>query len=196
MKTIHYIIAHPEPESLNYAMMHAAIDHLKQKHNVVVTDIYELIKQQHPAVQPYASTRSDADQLKIKAEQQKIKDSDYTIVQFPLYWFSLPGALKTYWEQVLEPGFAYPGKFENSPLHDGRKLLLALTTQSTAKDFSHQGPNGPMADILVPIKVAFRFVGYDIAEPFIAYNVTDQSHKDNEQMIAKYVAHVQAMLAV
>lgn len=189
MAKIHIIIAHPSSDSYNYALLNAATCALSSAHTVTVTDIYQYLASGHAAVQPYGSKRDEAMALQIHQEQKIIADSELTIIQFPLYWFSFPGLLKNYWEQVLEPGFAYPGKFENSPLNDGRKLMFSITTQSTAEDFTDQGLCGSMHNILYPMTVAFRFVGFSILEPFVAYNVTDQKQEDLQrglQEFAKY----------
>lgn len=171
MSNIHLIIAHPKPNSFNYAMKEVALNTLGKKHTFIISDIYEMFRLNHPAVAPFGQKRSAADQKLIKEEQDKISASELTIIQFPLYWFSFPGLLKNYWDQVLEPGFAYPGKFTNSPLNNGRKVLLSTTTQSTEQDFSQKGCNGPIKSILYPLTVAFRFVGFNILEPFVVYNI-------------------------
>jgi NAD(P)H dehydrogenase (quinone) len=188
MSNAHLLIAHPEPSSLNYALQSAISSTLqKNKCSVELTDVYALWRENHPATRPYGLPRSEEDVQKIKQQQQIILNSDLTIIQFPLYWFSVPGLLKLYWEQVLEPGFAYPGKFKQSPLNTGRKILFSITTQSSEQDFSAEGVNGSIQSILYPLTVAFRFVGFNILNPFIAYNVTDK----DEQSIKNIIKNLQ-----
>ena len=171
MTKIHLITAHPRKNAFNYAMSDCAHRTLQSDHHIVTTDIYDLMHKHHPAVLAYGSKRSDDEQKLIAMEQEKIKNSSLTIMQFPLYWFSMPGLLKNYWDQILEPGFAYPGKFSQSPLNTGRSILLSITTQSTESDYSALGCNGDILKILYPITVAFRFVGFNILKPFIVYNL-------------------------
>lgn len=191
MKNIHLIIAHPNIESLNYALYHQAKDIVQRRQGVLCTsDLYSMLEENHPATVHYGLMQSDKENVLIKTEQQKIKEAQLTIIQFPLYWFAFPGLLKTYWERVLTPGFAYPGKFKESPLYDGRKLLLSITTQSMAQDFSPEGLNGEIEKILYPILTAFRFVGYHILKPFVAFGVHDQAQ---DQLVETLASHAQCI---
>ena len=190
MTSVHLITAHPRNDSFNYAMRNVARDELTSRHSIVTTDVYDLYQNKHPAVMPYGLSRPATEQALIHKEQEKIKKSDLTILQFPLYWFSMPGILKNYWDQVLEPGFAYPGKFTNSPLNDGRKILFSITTQSTQSDYSEGGCNGDLLTILHPLTVAFRFVGFTILKPFIVYNV----HAAEPDYLGKELQRYQAYL--
>ena len=158
MKNIHYIIAHPNKDSLNFAMMHHTTKALhSMKAAVTITDLYRMYRDQHPSTKPYGSTRTAQEAALIREQQNIIKESNLTIIQLPLYWFSFPSVLHAYWEQVLEPGFAYPGKFNQSPLHDGRQIIFNITTQSQLKDYSESGKIGDIKNILHPLFVMFSF---------------------------------------
>jgi NAD(P)H dehydrogenase (quinone) len=186
MANIHIIIAHPNLNSLNYAMKDAAISALNDSHTIVTSDLYAMHRNNHPAILPYDPARQGQSMNRLAHEQNIIKNSQLTIIQFPLYWFSYPGLLKNYWDQILTPGFAYPGKFNGSPLNDGRRVLLSLTTQSTEQDYSDEGCNGPIKDILYPMTVALRFAGFNILEPFVTYNVHDSQHEQLNRVITNY----------
>ena len=133
MNNIHWVIAHPQTTSLNYAMKEAWINACSPGHHVSVTDLYEWHRCGHPAIQPYEPTLDDNARGLIEKEQQRIAVSDLLILQFPMYWFSVPGLMKNYIDQVFRPGFSYPGKFSQSPLHNGRQVLFSVTTQSDKK---------------------------------------------------------------
>ncbi|MCV5371612.1 NAD(P)H-dependent oxidoreductase, partial [Escherichia coli] len=45
--------------------------------------------------------------INIDREQQRLREHDVVIFQFPLYWYSTPAILKEWQDLVLEYGFAY-----------------------------------------------------------------------------------------
>ena len=193
MKATHIIVAHPKQDSFNMAMVATARKALHNKNKTPLeTDVYQLAKENSNVTGVYGLTRGN--DLSIAHEQEKFKTSELTILQFPLYWFGMPGVLKNYIDQLFQPGFAYePGKFDTSPLADGRKLLISVTTQSTREDFSETGANGPIDKILHPIHIAFRFAGYKILPPFVAYNIADKSAYERKAVLVEYSRYIQSI---
>ncbi len=191
-KTAHLIIAHPNPRSLNYALKNIIEKILRESgYSVHLSDIYEMEKQGHSAVKPYGSLQSEKDKELIKQEQQKIKQSLLTIIQFPLYWFTFPGLLKNYFETVWELGFAFgPGKFKESPLYDGRKVLFSITTQSKETDYSDSGLNGDISRTLFPMETAFKFVGFQILPAFVGYGVMNKSVEELQKLKNDLEKHI------
>ena len=172
MNNIHLVIAHPNPEStsLNHAIKQQWVNDFSEDHDVSVTDLYEWHRCAHPAVQPYEPNLPAEANVLIGAEQLRIEKSELLILQFPMYWFSVPGLMKNYIDQVFRPGFAYPGKFSQSPLHNGRQVLFSITTQSDEAAFSAQGPNGSVLDNLFHLATAFRFMGFRIRQPLVLFD--------------------------
>ncbi|MDY6321616.1 MAG: NAD(P)H-dependent oxidoreductase [Succinivibrio sp.] len=60
----------------------------------------------------------------VKAEQQALVNADIVIIQFPVYWYSVPALLKKWAEDVLEHGFAYGTGGDK--LH-GKDFILSCT---------------------------------------------------------------------
>ena len=198
MQHVHLILARPQGDSLNRhlgSVVSEIVTELGSSHTTLFqTDIYALYEAQHPTILPHGAALDEAQKTLVEEEQAKIKAASLMIIQFPLYWFSFPGLLKNYWDQVLTPGFAYPGKFEESPLADGRRVLLSTTTQSLESDFSEQGSNGPIDAILHPLTVAFRFVGYKILKPHAIYGVHNQSEAQISEAITTYRTDLKALI--
>ncbi|MER5916667.1 NAD(P)H-dependent oxidoreductase [Streptomyces sp. NPDC001982] len=46
-------------------------------------------------------------QINVAAEQHLVCDHAVLVLQFPLYWYSMPGFLKQWLDDVMLPGFAY-----------------------------------------------------------------------------------------
>ena len=59
--------------------------------------------------------------IDIEREQENLRASDVILLQFPIYWYSMPAILKKWFEDVLAYGFAY-GEGGEGLL--GKKLLI------------------------------------------------------------------------
>ncbi|MCV5747032.1 NAD(P)H-dependent oxidoreductase, partial [Escherichia coli] len=62
--------------------------------------------------------------INIDREQQRLREHDVVIFQFPLYWYSTPAILKEWQDLVLEYGFAYGT--EGTELQ-GKTMLCVLS---------------------------------------------------------------------
>lgn len=193
---VHLIIAHPNKNSFNYALAELAQFHLQQNHfDVITTDIYDLYQQHHAATSPFQFSRSKTERNQIEEEQEKIKSTQLTLVQFPLYWYSVPGLLKNYMDTVWELNFAFipPDEvFHRSPLADGRKVMLSLSTQTPKEKYDPKEIRGPIETILHPIELAFKFIGYDILPAFVTYNIEGKSPESLAPEKERFIQHLSA----
>lgn len=190
------VYAHPEPRSLNGSLKDFAVRHLEAAgHAVQVSDLYAMQwkaaidaednTERQPGVrfdpaldsqQAYANGTQSAD---IAAEQAKLQWADAVILQFPLWWFSMPAILKGWVERVYAYGFAY-GVGEHSDQHwgdrygegtlAGKRAMLMVTTGGWESHYSPRGINGAIDDILFPIHHGILFYpGFEVLPPFVLY---------------------------
>src|SRR3982074_1426732 len=118
------VFAHPEPRSLNGALRDVAIRELEaQGHEVLTSDLYatswksEVDRADFPSLAPDARFKpaaasgeafaADALTEDVRAEQEKLLWADALILQFPLWWFSLPAILNCWFDRVYAYGFAH-----------------------------------------------------------------------------------------
>jgi NAD(P)H dehydrogenase (quinone) len=202
------IHAHPEPLSLNGALKHFMVERLQAAgHTVQVSDLYAM--RWKPAIDagdsldgaagerflPDADSRRAFDNGRqspdIAAEQAKLQWADAVIIQFPLWWFSMPAILKGWFERVYANGFAY-GVGEHSDHHwgdrygegklAGKRAMLVVTTGGWESHYSPRGVNGPIGDILFPIHHGMLwYPGFDVLPPFVSYRV----HGMDDERFAK-----------
>ena len=113
MKKILMLLGHPHPEKsyANTAIMEAFMKQLdeKKKKNVEIRNLIAL----------YPDYRID-----VKAEQEALLRAEVIVLQFPFYWYSVPGIMKLWIDDVLEYGFAYGSSGDK--LH-GKHFLLSFT---------------------------------------------------------------------
>jgi NAD(P)H dehydrogenase (quinone) len=192
------VFAHPEPRSLNGALRDIAVEELlAQGHDVRVSDLYvnhwksEVDRADFPALPPderlapvVASKYGfEGNSLTedVKAEIDKLLWADVLILQFPLWWFSMPAILKGWVDRVFAYGFAYGvGEHSDERWGDrygegtlaGKRAMLIVTAGGWAEHYAPRGVNGPIEDLLFPINHGILYYpGYDVLPPFVVYRV-------------------------
>ena len=192
------VFAHPETRSLNGALRDVAISELKAGgHEVRISDLYadgwksEVDREDFLQLAPgarlnvaAASGEAFSSQVltdDVKAEQQKLLWADAVILQFPLWWFTMPAILKGWVDRVYSYGFTY-GVGEHSDkrwgnrygegVFAGKRAMLIVTTGGWEEHYSARGINGPIDDLLFPINHGILFYpGFDVLPPFVAHRV-------------------------
>ncbi|HLO84651.1 MAG TPA: NAD(P)H-dependent oxidoreductase [Nostocaceae cyanobacterium] len=197
--------AHAEPQSFNGALTrHAQEVLIAAGHEVIVSDLYAMqfnpvsdrrnfttvknanyFKQQ---VEEMYATEIDGFAPDIKAELEKLDWCDVLIFQFPLWWFGLPAILKGWVDKVFAMGKVYGGgKWYDNGVFKGKKAMLSLTTGGGGNMYQENSLNGEINSILFPINHGiFKFVGFDVLPPFIAYAVTRISDEQRQTYLAEY----------
>lgn len=207
--------AHAEPKSFNGALTRQAQTVLEAAgHEVKISDLYAMKFDPVSDRRNFTSTK-DPDYYRqqteeayanevngfapdILAELEKLDWCDVLIFQFPFWWFSIPAILKGWVDRVFALGRAYGGgKWYDNGVFQGKKAMLSLTTgggEGAEFMYSETGLNGNIHNILFPINHGiFRYVGFDVLPPFIAWGV---SRASDEQRQAYLEAYQQRLLAI
>lgn len=190
-KKVLVVTAHPEPRSLNSALTSFAVGRLRAAgHEVKLTDLYgEKWKAAvdaddfpgHAAGRRLdvlavsgEATLAGALSADIAAEQEKLRWADAVILQFPMWWFSVPAVMKGWIDRVFTFEFAHgpsvPPPYSEGAL-GGKRALLSVTIGARESSFSDRGIHGPLADVLFPLQHGlFWFTGMTPLEPFALYD--------------------------
>ncbi|MER6996168.1 NAD(P)H-dependent oxidoreductase [Streptomyces sp. NPDC000410] len=193
-KKILVVSAHPEPRSLNAALTTFAVEHLRAAgHDVRVSDLYAMkwkatvdaddfpdhVADRRLKVMDVSERATLAGRLSpdVAAEQEKVRWSDAVILQFPMWWFSVPAILKGWIDRVFTSGFGY-GKAVPPPYSEGalagRRALVSVTAGAREWSFSDRGIHGRLTDVLHPVQHGlFWFTGMAPLEPFAVYDAND-----------------------
>ncbi|ONI82624.1 NAD(P)H dehydrogenase [Saccharothrix sp. ALI-22-I] len=189
-KKILIVSAHPEPRSLNSTMTSFAVEQLRAAgHEVRVSDLYAMKWKaavdaddfpDHTADQPLdvlaaheQATLAGRLTPDVASEQEKVRWSDAVILQFPMWWFSMPAILKGWIDRVFTNGFAHgpavPPPYSEGAL-GGRRALVSVTIGARESSFSDRGIHGRLADVLFPVQHGLLwFTGMAPLEPFAMY---------------------------
>lgn len=198
------VYAHPEPKSLNGALKDFTVRRLEAAgHTVRVSDLYAMrwkatldaddtLQQKdserfHPEIDSKHAFENGLQAPDIALEQDKLRWADAVILQFPLWWFSMPAILKGWVERVYAYGFGY-GVGEHSDMRwgnrygegtlAGKRAMLIVTAGGWEPHYSARGINGPIDDLLFPIQHGILYYpGFDVLPPFVVYRTgrTDET---------------------
>ncbi len=142
MMNILLVYAHPEAQSLNGSLKNFTVKHLQDAgHQVQVSNLYAMkwkasldgddrtdwdsANRFSPVLDSRIALEQGTQSADIALEQEKLLWADTVILQFPLWWFSMPAILKGWVERVYAYGFAY-GVGEHSDTHWGIVMAKVL----------------------------------------------------------------------
>ncbi|WP_029008657.1 NAD(P)H-dependent oxidoreductase [Azospirillum halopraeferens] len=190
------LYAHPEPQSLNGSLKDFAVATLTDLgHSVAVSDLYamgwkatadgdDFPVRQNPDRLHYPRESASAytggtQPAAITAEQNKLLWADAVILQFPLWWYSMPAIMKGWFERVYAYGFAYGvGEHGGERWGDrfgegtllGRRALVSTTIGGREPQYTRGGVNGSLFDVLWPIQHGtLYYPGMAVLDPFVVY---------------------------
>ncbi|WP_236186628.1 NAD(P)H-dependent oxidoreductase [Pseudomonas protegens] len=202
--------AHPEPQSFTAALRDQARSTLEaQGHQVQVSDLYamnwnpvasaaDFASRDNPDYLVYAleqrlGVKNQSIALDIQAELDKLLWADLLILNFPVFWFSVPAMLKGWIDRVLVSGVCYGGKrFYDQGGLAGKKALVTLTLGGREHMFGEGAIHGPLQDMLRPLlRGTLAYVGYDVLDPFVAWHVPYISQEAREAFLHSYHQRLQ-----
>lgn len=121
--------------------------------------------------------------INIESEITFLKKADKIVLQFPLFWFSIPALLKTWQDEVL----TYIHYGENPKLLSNKKLSIITTAGGDEK--SYDGHHGYTIDaLLLPVYHAFSYSCCEVNNK--AYCIYKAN--TNNLSIDEYLAKLQA----
>ena len=160
------VSAHPEPQSFNVAMRDQTAAFFRDAgDDVVVSDLYAMNFNPVTSAADFGE-RKNADYLvyalkqrhgvksqsiapDIAAELEKLFWCDLLVLNFPLFWFSVPAILKDWIDRVFVSGSTYGGKrfYENGGLAR-RRAIVNVSLSGREHMFGEQTIHGPLDDML------------------------------------------------
>jgi len=201
--------AHPEPRSFGAALRDRGVQALQDAgHTVQVSDLYamgfdpvaraeDFTQRRFPQVLQYDREQKHASQHRafipeIQAEIDKLLWCELLLLQFPLWWFSVPAIMKGWLDRVLVNGVAYGAgrRLENGGLR-GRSAMLALTTGCYPEMMAPDGLLGDMNVILWPLQFGtFAYTGMRVLPPFTAWAIQYSTPEQRARYLDDYAAHL------
>lgn len=136
--------------------------------------------QVHDLVALYPDSRID-----VPFEQAAITAADQIVLQYPTHWYSVPGVLKQWLDDVLVRGWAYgtgaPGALA------GKTLRVVTSTGGTAEAYARDGFHGwPFDEVLIPVQATAKRLGMQWAEPIVVHGARDRTDAELAAVAEQY----------
>jgi glutathione-regulated potassium-efflux system ancillary protein KefG len=139
-------------------------------------------------VRDLAAVRGEAG-FDASVEQALLLEHDRIVLQFPWYWYSVPGILKEWMDQVLTYGFAYGSNGDK--LH-GKTLQVVTSTGGPGESYQPGGYNRfTMTELMRPLDATAHLCGMPLAEPLVVHGV----HGVDDAALEGYAAAYRSLLA-
>lgn len=202
--------AHPEPQSFCAAMKDLAVTTLQQAgHSVQVSDLYAMNWNPLASAADFQQ-RSNPDYLVYALEQRyahgrqalaadiageldKLLWADVLILNFPLFWCSVPAILKGWIDRVLVSGVCYGGlRFYDRGGLAGKRALLSFSLGGQAHMFADEDAvHGDWEPMLRPLqRGTLAYAGFAVLPPFAAYHVPYISQQAREEILEQYADYL------
>ncbi|GAA0621956.1 NAD(P)H-dependent oxidoreductase [Kutzneria viridogrisea] len=115
--------------------------------------------------------------IDVRREQRLLTEHDRVVLQFPFFWYSVPGLLKQWIDEVFLRGWAYGTG--GTALH-GKTLQVVTSTGGSDEDYTPEGRHGVTMDTLwQPLRATAKLTGLHFAEPLVLHAVRTV---DDEQL--------------
>jgi putative NADPH-quinone reductase len=114
----------------------------------------------------------------VKAEQDKLVAADIIVLQFPLYWYSMPGLMHRWMEYVFVHGFSHGSK---GKALQGKTLVASFTTGAPAVAYTKTGPTKhTLEELMIPLEctcalTSMHYGGY-VATTGVSYALRTEAH--------------------
>lgn len=197
--------AHPEPQSFTASMLKTAVADLTAAgHYVDVSDLYAMDWNPVASAEDFDSRKSpdylvyaleqrhsyEAGTLApdIAAEVEKLKRADLLILNFPVYWFSVPAMMKGWIDRVLISGLCYGGmRFYDQGGLKGKKAVLSFTLGGRPHMFGPGAIHGELEVMLRPLlRGTLAYCGFDVLPYFAGYHIPYLKPEAREQVMHDY----------
>ena len=179
-----YVYAHPEPKSFNAKLRDLALEVLaEQGHEVVLSDLHAMNFEAVHSRQDFTTER-DADAFRYGREQSfaaknagfardvkgkidKLRACDMLIMQFPLWWFSVPAILKGWIDRTYAVGAISDHEhFYDRGYLVGKRAMQAVTMGAAETDMRGDGFHGDVLVNLWPIhNGCLYYIGMEVLPP-------------------------------
>ncbi|MCB5190572.1 NAD(P)H-dependent oxidoreductase [Methylobacillus arboreus] len=175
-KRVLVVAAHPMLE--NSRVNRALLDAAALCTGVQVRDIYAQYPEQ---------------MIDVQQEQALVDEHDVLVFQHPLYWYSCPALLKSWFDTVLSYGWAYG---ESTSKLTGKAWVQAVSTGGSEGVYQRNGYNRfSLAELLRPFEQTARLCNMRYLQPFLTQAADTLSDAALHEQASSYAAWLDNLVA-
>lgn len=169
MKKVLIISGHPKLKDNSFA------------NKIIMEDLERLLPE---AAFDYLDRLYPDYKINVPAEQQKLVDADIIVLQFPIFWYSMPALLAKWMEDVCVHGFSHGSKGKALV---GKKLILSFTVGAPESAYDASFPQEAMTGRLEQMAL-FTGMIYEGAVATYEVSYNDRSNPERSSIMAE-VSH-------
>ena len=115
----------------------------------------------------------------IRAELNRLLWCDFLILQFPLWWYSVPAIMKGWIDRVFVNGIVYgKGRRMDTGGLKGRRAMMTITTGCYPEMVAPDGPLGdPEVNLWHMHSGTLAYAGVQVLPPFTAWSTHYTTHE-------------------
>lgn len=126
--------------------------------------------------------------INVEIEQDKLLKADIIVLQYPLFWYSMPSLLEKWMEEVFKHGFSHGSTGDK--LKD-KKVIVSLTTGAPKEAYND------INDYLNPIKATCKLCQMEYIGSIETYGVSYQLRNEKEKEIEeKAINHAKNLMTM
>jgi putative NADPH-quinone reductase len=181
MKTL-VVLAHPSLGEISLANR-IIIEKIRPVEGVTIKDLYK---------------ECPSFKFDVEAEHKALLAAGSIVFQFPFYWYSVPGILKEWLDQVFTYGFAYGSSGDKLK---GKQFLVSTTIGGPEDAYREGGYNNfSIGDLLKPLRQTANLSGMHYNTPIVSHNMiyipdvynkkeeVEQRARDHAEKLQRYIA--------
>lgn len=108
-------------------------------------------------------------QINVAQEQEALLNADVVVWQFPFSWYSVPGLMKLWIDQVFVHGFAHGSTAKLA----GRKLIISFTAGAPEGLYSPEGLFGHhIQQYMTSFETTAKMCNLDLQEPVYTFGIS------------------------
>lgn len=199
------VYAHHEPQSFNAAMLQRSVEVLTRLgHEVKVSDLYamkfnpvagpeDFQERRFPDALQYDREQKYSSEHHtftpdIQAEIDKLEWCDFLLLQFPLWWWSVPAILKGWFDRVLVNGHAYgKGRRMDTGGLKGRRAMMTISTGCYPDMVDKRGLLGDLQVSLWHLNSGtLAYTGFKVLSPYMTWSIHYTSDEQRKQYLDDY----------
>lgn len=124
--------------------------------------------------------------IDVAAEQKKLEAADIIVLQFPIFWYSMPSMMAKWMEDTFQHGWSHG---TTGHALQGKKLLISFTTGASADMYVEGGIQMfPVATMMTRFEQIANLTGMVYEGYVFTGGVSYAGRKDSEQVAAMNAA--------
>ena len=133
--------------------------------------------------------------IDVDAEQKALVEADIIVFQYPFYWYTVPGLLKAWMDEVFTFNFAYGPEGDKLK---GKDFILSFTIGGGEESYHPLGFNHfPIEQFLYPFKQTAFLAGLNFQSPVYTHRMVyiPEIYNTLEEVEARSMDHADRLLA-